>query len=235
MADDAASAGVDPPSIAAWSAILAPMAVAADLQLPYVLKWVTMESGGNPCEVGDPRQHGPDGQPREVGIAQFYNPDDLTRAGTAGSALRAYCVPGDQHVVRYKGKVVRGFSQAMIRALTPAEMAQQATMTIGLVSDSARDATRDLAAVHAGAGWGRSRRDFWTLVKLRHGLPGLSRSGLAAVTKRLGRPPSGWREFRANLALVQLDPKTEAYRGEFDRILDNAEQCASVFAERSVA
>lgn len=235
VADDVTNAGITPPGLAAWASLLAPLSIPANIQLPYVLKWIDIESGGNPCDIGHPQQKGPDGLPREMGIAQFYNPDDLHRMGVSGTALRAYCVPGDQHQILYKGKIVRGFSKALLRPLTAAEMAQQAHMTIDLIVHSVADASRDLEKIRAGAGWSRSGRDFWKLVKLQHGLPGLSRSGLPAVAQKLGRPPRDWREFRDTLASVRLDAGTEAKRSIFSEILDNAEQCASVFSERGVA
>jgi hypothetical protein len=234
VADEVTSTGVRAPSMAAWSALLAPRCLRADLQLPYVLKWIDLESGGNPCDVGDPRERGPDGNPREMGIAQFYNPDDLVRLHVTGAALRAYCVPGDQHEVTYKGKVVRGFSKALLRPISPAEMAQQADMTIGLITRAAGDAQKDLSAIHAGPAWDRTRRDFWALVKLQHGLPGISRSGLPRVTQKLGRPPQNWKEFRNTLPSVTLDRNTEKYHAGFVSILDNAEKCASVFSEQGV-
>lgn len=235
VADDVTSAGVRAPTMADWSAVLAPGVLSAGLQLPYVLTWIDLESGGNPCEIGDPRQKGPDGLPRELGIAQVYNPDDLRASGATGAELRAYCVPGDQHEVLYRGRIVRGFSKALLRPIAPDEMARQARLAVDLVARSATSADRDLRAVGAGPAWSRTRRDFWRLVKLQHGLPGISRVGLPAVTKKLGRPPADWAEFRRTLASVTLDPGTEKYRAEFERILNNAERCADAFSERGVA
>jgi hypothetical protein len=229
------SAGVPPPGLGTWAALLAPLSLQSNLQLPYVLKWIDMESGGNPCDIGHPQAKGLDGLPLEMGIAQFYNPDDLRPMGVSGAELRAYCVPGDQHEILYKGRVIRGFSKALLRPLTAAEMTQQARMTIQLILRCVGDATRDLTKIHAGPAWSRSSRDFWRLVKLQHGVPGISRSGLPAVTQKLGRPPRDWREFRDTLALVKLDAGTEAKRSIFAVVLDNAEQCASVFSERGVA
>ena len=95
-------------NVARWTALLVPGCLANGIQLPYALKWIEIESGGNPCAIGDPSQRGPDGQPRELGIAQLHNPDDLRRVGVTGAELRAYCVPG---------------TAAMSRAMTIAEMA----------------------------------------------------------------------------------------------------------------
>src|SRR5262245_23473418 len=132
-ADDAAAADpgqrsdgkISPPGLDEWAAILAPMCAARGIQLPYALNWISMESGGNPCEIGYPPAKGPDGMPREMGIGQFYNPDDLRRLGLTSTQLRAYCVPGDDHEVMFRGKKVRGFSRDMKRPMTPAEMLDQ--------------------------------------------------------------------------------------------------------------
>jgi hypothetical protein len=226
-----------PPALEQWAALLAPGCLAHRIQLPYALKWIDLESGGNPCAVGHPAAHGPDGNPREIGIAQLYNPDDLARAGVMGAQLRAYCVPGDDHAISYKGRTVRGFSSALLRSLTAAEMQQQADATIDLIARCMVMATRDLVAVHAGAAWSPSTRNYWALVKLQHGLPGLSHTGLRAVARRLQRAPRSWQEFTATVSNVhvQLDPETMKYRDEFPAILANAEQCASVFAEPELA
>lgn len=218
-----------------WAAVLAPGCLAHHIQLPYALKWIDLESGGNPCAVGYPSARGPDGNPLELGIAQFYNPDDLGRLGLSGTQLRAYCVPGDDHAVKYRGRRVRGFSQALLRPLTAAEMQTQADGAIGLIARSMASATRDLAGVNAGAAWSPATRDYWTLVKLQHGLPRLSRSGLPAVSRFLARAPHSWQEFRAALAHVALDKETARKRELFPAILNNAERCASVFAESEIA
>lgn len=238
VADDVTSVGdVPPPPLSVWSALLAEPCLRASppIPLPFALKWVAMESAGNPCAVGNPAAHGPDGMPKEIGIAQLWNPDDLARLGTTGVELRAYCVPGDQHESTYKGKRIRGFSQAIARPLSPAEMKRQADLAVGLIARSATTATRDLASVGAGSEWSPSGRDFWALVKLQHAFPVLSRAGMPAVTKKLGRPPRSWREFRDTLSAVKLNSELEANRAEFGRILGNAERAASVIPERSVA
>lgn len=225
------SGSVAPPTLEQWATLLAPACLAHRIPLPFALKWIDIESGGNPCAIGYPPARGPDGQPREIGIAQLYNPDDLQRLKLTGAQLRAYCVPGDDHTVTFKGRVVRGFSSSLLRSLTAREMQEQVDAAVDLITRAMSTATSDLMAVNAGEAWSRSRRDYWSLVKLQHGLPGLSRSGLPAVARKLGRAPRGWQEFKATLDLVQLDHETERYRNEFSSILNNAERCASVVAE----
>lgn len=194
-----------------WAPIVSPLAVKEGIDPNFVMKWIEVESGGNPCAVGSLRAFGPDGNPREMGIAQFYNPDDLTYLRIDGGQLRAYCVPG---------------TQSQSRALTANEMLFQVNATVALVKRCMAGARRDLASV--GVQW--SEHDFYCLTKLQHGLPGISHRGIPAVAAKLGRPPAGWNEFKANLQLVKLDSGTEAYRAEFPGILLNAEKTASVIS-----
>lgn len=227
--------GIAPPSPSDWLRVLTPGALVAGIQPSYAQQWNMMEGGGNPCAIGYPPAHGPDGNPRELGIGQFYNPDDLQFLKITGKQLRAYCVPGDQHVQVYKGKTVKGFSQQLSRPLTQDEIQIQADALIALIKKSMASATTDLRSVGAGQAWSPSYRSYWNLTKLQHGLPDLSRSGLALVTKKLGRVPTSWNEFRTTLPLCTFSATTEGYRSEFPAILDNAEKCGMAFVEKAVA
>lgn len=220
---------VAPPPPAVWSAALAAGCMRADIPLAYALRWGEIESGFNPGAVGNPTERGPDGYPREMGIAQLYNPDDLDVVSPplTGAELRAYVIPGDWHEIFYKGKLVRGFSQQLLRPLTSAEIARQAESLVGLIARCDRRATSQLSAVGAtGPGWSRSGRGYWALVKMRHGYPVLSSQGLPAIAKLLGRPPASWKEFTANLARAQ--PR---YAGIVPRIVSNAEKTAAAIPE----
>ncbi len=245
----AGDAAVHQPTPDEWAKILAGPCLAHGIQLSYALKWMAVESGGNPCTVGYAPAHGAaphPGQPPpwpeyplEMGIAQLYNPNDLQDFGVTAPELRAYCVPGDQHEVRipmHDGtvKIVRGFSGRMARPITVDEMVVQVNAMVALIARSMREAARDLLAVHAGSSWSPVRRDYWAMVKLQHGLPELSREGLPAVTKKLGRPPASWSEFRTNVVQVPLT-HAESYRSSFPIILRNAEETASAFSESEVA
>ncbi len=233
------STNVKPPTLEEWARMMAPACKAAGCPVPYAVKWLDMESGGNPCAIGYPPAKGPDGNPREMGIAQFYNPDDVKRFGLTGDELRAYCVPGDQHEIMWKGKRIKGFSGKLLRNLTPDEITRQADAAVKLIKRSMTSATSDLMGVHAGTAWSPRQANYWTLVKLQHGLPGVARSGMPAVTKFLGRAPSGWKEFRATLPKVKLDAGTEKWMkdnpGRIEAILDNAEECAHAFTTEDVA
>lgn len=181
----------------------------------FAMEWIKVESGGKPCAVGKLTSHGPDGEPRELGLFQIYNPDDLVRLKISSKALRAYCVPG---------------SQECSRPLTADEMRYQVDSGIKLISWCVRSARNTLAA--NGASWGE--KDMYRACKLVHGLPGILKSGIPATKKKLGHAPHSWSEFRATLANVVLDAGTEKYRSSFDRILDNAEKTTEPLVDRGV-
>lgn len=181
-------------------------------RLLFALKWIEVESGGNPCAIGAIGAKGPDGFPREMGIAQLYNPDDLKRfGGLKSEALRAYCATDG--------------SSKCTRALTSTEMASQVAALLALLSECETEAHQD--AHKAGLQW--SDHDMACLTKLQHGLPGISRTGLPAVKQYLGRPPYTWGEFREALGHVKLDIGTERYRSGFASVLNNAEKTAEVY------
>jgi hypothetical protein len=219
-------------SVATWIPQFAAPAAAAGIPLSYITRSMQEESGGNPCSIGAPGDLGPDGNPRELGIYQVYNPDDLKKVGVTGSQLRAYCVAG-MSPVNYKGRTVMSHSQSVARPLTPQEMQQQVDVAIGKIKES-RD-TADAAATAAGVTWPRTPdaagHDFWCLVKLVHGLPGLVH-GIIKVTAHLGHPPASWSEYRHEIesGAVVLDPKTEGYRSQFGSLFNNAEKAASGLA-----
>jgi len=220
--------------MADWARTLAPLCLTAGIPTAFAVKWVDMESGGNPCAVGYPPAHGPDGSPLELGIAQLYNPDDLNviDPSLTGTELRACCVPGDQHETTYQGRVVRGFSGRMARPMTLREVSRQAAGAVGLIARSARQATEALTSIQAGPAWSLTTRDYWAMVKLRHALPVVVATGLPAVARQLGRPPGSWSEFARVVRSVKF-PTDVAVR--VAKAIHNAERCASVIPDRSVS
>lgn len=217
-----------------WSIVLAPKALASGIPIQYLVSGITEESGGNPCAIGRPDQYGPDGQPREVGIWQFYNPDDLNYLKVSGASLRAYCNPKKVkytlHDANGKPYSVDGPSQEVARGLTSEEIIQQADMTIAKVSRDRQYA--QIALANAGATWpqtGEHAIDFWRAVKLVHGLPGILTSGMPAFKAKTGHAPASWREWRHAIETgeVSCDPNTERYRSRFGPIFDNAERATS--------
>lgn len=224
------------PTMGDWSRVLAPLCLEAGVPLPFVLKWIETESAGNACAVGDTSAHGVCGRgsetcpdprfgnfPREIGIAQLYNAKDFQDLNLNPADFRAYCGPSQD------GK----FSQVVTRPLTPREIEQQAKAAVEKIQIDQRSATRKLRDVNAGPSWAPDRQDFWRFVKLQHGLPGLA-NAMPAITRKLGRAPRDWSEFRQTIAVVKLDPGTERFRKKFPRILNNAEKTAAAVVERSM-
>lgn len=201
-----------------WAPIVAPLALAANIPLQFVLAWIEMESSGNPCAVGNIHAHGPDGEPLEMGIVQMYNPDDFKRAGVDPAAFRRYCVPG---------------TQRCSRKLTAQELVAQARAAMTLIIHAKQVAESVLHSI--GADW--IERDVLRLTKLVHALPGLAKHGPVAVTHHLGRAPESWGEFADNLSNVKLDAGTERYRwlkgsqSPFSHLLANAVRATSSVPE----
>ncbi len=221
-------------STKAWEVLI--IAMAGDRPWQYVMKWMDAESGGNACATGAPGAKGPDGQPREIGLFQLYNPDDFNRLGYKTSEFRTYCIPG---------------TSKQSRALTGDEMRRQVQSGLDLIDSCRKGANRDLN--DNGGNWDRHGRDYYALVKMQHGLPGLAHSGLKAVTKKLGHFPRDFDQFRTTLATLppsELDSGTRAYMHDggkppkivalcgqspnFVRIFNNAQNTAAVIPERGI-
>ena len=150
----AVDASVPPPSVAAWRVYVEPFASAVGLPIAFVLRWITVESGGNPCAVGSATAKGPDGNPQELSLGQLYNPDDLRRLGVTGDQLRAGCS--------------RTSVQRLTRELTEDEKTTHARATVQLITHCRDQADAVLAA--AGADWSARDRYATALGRLRGSL-----------------------------------------------------------------
>jgi len=176
-----------------------------------------MESGGNPCAIGDPKAFGSDGNPREIGLVQLWNPDDFQALGLSQTDLRAPCGKGG----------------VCSRPLTDAEMVEHGKAAIAFIG---RCRDRALAALKGvGVSWGG--RDPWILAKLVHAIPGLVEPGIEYVSKHLGHAPTSWDEFSSALADTTFDKGTEHYRwwedpdhklGPFGKLTSNARRTGAV-------
>ncbi len=172
----------------------------------YAVNWMTIESDGAPCAVGSLQQHGPDGQPREIGLGQIYNPDDfdrlgLTQKGIKPATFRAYCVPG---------------TQKRSRTLTSQEMDALVRYTLLAKIDQCMHVVDHAVATYSLSHWPSS--DYWKLFKAPHAWPPILNTGMPAVIHKLGRAPKDWLEFRAVLGM-DANPT-------WKRALDNCEKCA---------
>lgn len=176
------------------------------------LKWLAMESGGNPCSFGRPGDQGPDGEPREIGLGQIYNPDDFQALGLSAFGLlpgsfRAYCVAN---------------TQLRSRSLTGKEMEDQVRFTLlAKIAQGMDTADRIVAKYHLP--W--AKLDYWKLVKVTHALPAILNQGLPAVVKKLGRAPKNWAEFRQVLGMEQSPGWVKG--------LNNAEKLSQAVVELS--
>ena len=199
----------------------------------FAMKWLTIESGGNPCAVGNPGQLGQGSdQPAEIGLGQLYNPDDFVHLHAPPAAsFRAYAPAAAPLAAQYRQAIGTGDSatarhvaleiQSRTRPLTPDEVDAQVRWT--LLAKIADDMT---TADHAVARYSLSHwslPDYWKLVKAPHALPGILDQGLPAVVQKLGRAPVSWAEFRSVLGMEG--------NAQWKRALDACEVCGNAVAQ----
>ena len=199
----------DTVAIKKWEPITIAIAVPAKIPWQYAQAWIAIESSGNPCAIGEKNKYGPDGNPKEMGLFQLYNPDDLKSLKATGDELRAYCIPG---------------TQKLSRVMTSVEIRRHVELGIGLILKCKRRADQFLTANKVN--WSPSGRDYWRFVKLYHALPAIVSPGLSDVCKALGYPPRTWSEFRAAYEKLnpraRFNPNVEKQDGYY-RALDNAQ------------
>ncbi len=216
------------PQIAQWlphlkaAAVIFGPAMHADIDqlVSFGLAWMGIESGGNPCAVGNRKLTvPPGGAPQEIGLFQIYNPDDFKELGVDPLELVAYCV-----------RPVPGLNnpQKLAQPMTPEQIGKHIVTGMQMIGKKHAYAGRYLAA--AGAQWPTHSQDYWRMVKAVHALPVLVNTGLGQVAKKLGRAPLSWAEYRAVYETInpraKFDP-AKAQRGEdqdgYYRALENAE------------
>jgi len=230
-------------SIAVWRAPVAAAAANAGKPPSFAIAWLSIESGGNVCAVGEATATGPDGFPREVGLFQIYNPDDFRALGASASELVvgmcAIPSPGPRQHKADDGGWADGSQrnpQHQIAALTEAQIARNVELGIALIAYKEKQIAPWLAA--AKAAWSTTSPDYWAAVKSYHAWPPIMNHWLGAVAKHLGRAPINWQEFRSALAAIEptanynaaLKEQTPLYRG-----LENAEWCGFHVAPTMVA
>jgi hypothetical protein len=157
-------------SVQSWRDLAVRMA--GDIPVPFILKWIQIESGGNPCATGKWMAGSVVG---ESGIGQLYYPDDFTRQKIDINKFRAACQGGAGSI-----------SENCIRPLTGEELNLQMKSLVDYINYARSKASNRLAGV--GLRW--TGQDYWKLVKLVHALPVLLIKGLAYK-------PSNWDDFAA--------------------------------------
>jgi len=224
-------------SLPIWRFLFTARNALTNYPIDFIMDSIKEESGGNPCTIGNPEQYGPDGNPRELGIFQLYNPDDLKLVRRTGAQMRAYCNPNKVQYHLRDGRMVMGPSQEVSRLLTSEEMGAEVDAVLAKIGASRASVLR--CTTENGVTWPLDSKDFWRLVKLWHGLPGLVSTGLHAVAKYLGRPPRSWAEYRhlVQTGTVKCDAGTEAYRGNdgFAHVFDNAENATANMPGQALA
>jgi len=209
------------PQLQGAAVVLAPMMHAEiDQLVQFGLAWIGIESGGNPCAVGNrTKVIPPANAPQEIGLWQIYNPDDFKELGVDPLELVAYCV-------RPKPGTVN--PQKLSKVMTPEQVAKHVVVGLRMIGKKRTYAGRYLMA--SGVRWPTRSPDYWRMVKAVHALPVLVSSGIAAVTKKLGRAPASWAEYRSTYE--RINPRArfdiaKEKRGEdqdvYYRALENAE------------
>ena len=197
-----------PPAVERWRPLVAKLARGLDVD--FLLTWIQLESGGNPCATGIAN--------KEAGLFQSYHPAD-DRHGATFEALRAACALGQQ---------------TASRPLTDAEQQLQVSSGIALARACLDVASSALKAI--GAYW--SPRDRYCLAKLVHALPAYVYRFPAAYVSARGKAPVGWGDFRAWVrslseeAVIAIDRGVQPWSSvaQRDRLFDLAERAGNAAA-----
>lgn len=198
-----------------WTPAVLPLAIKYGIPADFASAWMAVESAGRACAYGDAGAKGPDGNPKELGLFQIYNPDDLKLLNATGNELRAYCVPG---------------TQKQSRDLTIEEIVRHVDLGMQLIKHCLNQAVAEL--VRNGIGWPADGRDIWRACKLYHALPSIVHNGFTAATKHLGYAPVSWFEFRK--AYVATNPSAAKVGSLYWRALENAERTGDFAPQSSV-
>lgn len=197
--------------------------------ITFMLSWLRVESGGNPCAVGTPTAEGgplsPEGEPWEVSIWQL-DPGNLAKAGFTAKQLRP-CCPNPTGT--------RAQVESCTRELTSDEISAQVQAGLNYIRfcrgvvDAALNGVKAFEV--AGTTWTHEGPsiDYLRAVKSVHGSPDVMAVGVAAVARKLGRAPSSWSELAGTLrADPSLTPRLNVRRksGELllEAVLRNAEE-----------
>lgn len=190
---------------------------APDIPTNFLVAWLDLESGGNPCSTGFVPPSGKD----EAGIWQTMHPQD-DRYGASYAELRSGCAATTPGQIGSGGQI--------IDASAINHSAQMAGL--GMVRDYIDRASAQLAALGMAGAWHKGTTDFWKAVKSFHGLPCIMGDLLPRVVARFGMP-SDWDDFRekamqfspaetGSCAGFASAPSKEGRRNRLEDIFGNA-------------
>lgn len=237
------------PQIAQWKPFVAIAAVTSSIDMKvnavqlasFAMAWLAIETGGNPCDVGSATATGPDGYPRELGLFQFFNPDDLRALGATAAELVTYCIRPERGAREHPDtnnhdggfldgsqpnpqKLTGGPAVMATSLMNSAQIARHIQLGMGLIKLKRASADHYMSAVNLR--WPTTGRDYWRMVKLYHALPTIVNTGLAQVTQRLGRAPLAWAEFRSTYEQINPRARFSPIKEDQDiyfKALENAE------------
>lgn len=171
-------------STEAWRDLVSSQA--GDIPINFLMCWIDVESGGNPCDyetgAGSP----------EVGIFQLMSPDNLARAGTTIAQMQPSppCLPNS--ITSIGTGANQGFA-----SLSSDQANEQVRAGIQYVTYCRQFARAALDAAGYTDGWTDQDAAFWMLVKMVHVAPSAIPSQLVQVANQLGAPPTDWATWRA--------------------------------------
>lgn len=222
---------IAPPTVEAWRPYVKRMLPSFGLPLeaePFVMQWLTMESGGRPCSIGFPGELDASGQPLESGIGQFMAPHDIKLAGTTVAEMRAACSP---HVAfpgltrsspQAEISAARAQAETQVRPLTEDEKTRQVAALLTFLAGIAKIVDGSFAT--QGVTWPRTSADYWAMIKGYHAGSSFPTQGLALAKKALGHAPSNWNEFVSGYLSTIANAKTHA---NYAHALDNARRAGA--------
>lgn len=193
-------------SVEVWRSLVEDLA--GELPTEFLLKYIEVESGGNPCALGIANV--------EAGLFQTYHPDD-DRYGLTFTECRTGCS-----------------GAKLVRSLSDAEKRARVAAGIAMVRAHLARARKQVEASELP--WTEDTSDFWSLVKIQHGLPAVPSAFLPAFVRAIGRAPDSWDEWRAWVESLSADEVgainsavKRFYGDPLTRVFNNAEKTGAVF------
>lgn len=181
------------------------LATPQKLDRRFLAKWLSMESGGNPCKIGEMPGPATGGRLKEAGIGQVYfDKEGQTSYGVTLGQLRGACGTGP----------TRKDYETQLRELTEQEKDWQWDSFVTMANDCYRKAASQL--MELGLPW--TNADTYRLAKLYHGVPAIAKHWLPLAKSGSFHEFQEWSFQKANAKQL----------GRLRRAFDNADRCGSV-------